>query len=309
MISTTFRRTLLASGMTLVVGLAGLAPAAFARATTPTVNHTHPALWEAHDSNTTIYFFGGVHALKKGIHWRFPALNKALAASQTLYLEAANLNQATVRPLVMRYGIDRKHALSADLKPKEQKLLQAAVKQLGMPGGMKAINMMKPWLAAISISMAPIFKAGYDPKLGVYEQLQQQFKQEGKSVKGFETAKEQMLFLAKLPQPVQMDLLRKSLHDYALADTQLTQIVDAWQHGRVQTLDKMMVKQMFDRSPKLYKVLLINRNKNWSHQIAKLMHTDTGTIFVAVGAGHLAGPDRLQVQLRKLGIQTTRIPQ
>ncbi|HEX7341320.1 MAG TPA: TraB/GumN family protein [Rhodanobacteraceae bacterium] len=197
----------------------------------------------------------------------------------------------------------------ADLKPKEQKLLQAAVKQLDMPGGMKAINMMKPWLAAITIGMAPIIKAGYDPKLGVYKQLQQQFKQEDKSVKGFETAKEQMLFLAKLPKAVQMQLLQKGLHDYARADQQMNQIVHAWMHGRTKTLGKIVGQQMRDNSPALYQVLVVKRNQRWSQQIAQMMHTDTGTIFVAVGAGHLAGPDRLQVQLRKLGIQTTRVHQ
>ena len=31
-----------------------------------------------------------------------------------------------------------------------------------------------------------------------------------------------------------------------------------------------------------------------------------GTTFVAVGAGHLAGPDSLQKQLEKLGIEVQR---
>jgi uncharacterized protein YbaP (TraB family) len=31
-----------------------------------------------------------------------------------------------------------------------------------------------------------------------------------------------------------------------------------------------------------------------------------GTVFIAVGAAHLAGPDSVQAQLRKLGIQAVR---
>lgn len=38
-----------------------------------------------------------------------------------------------------------------------------------------------------------------------------------------------------------------------------------------------------------------------------MMNTTPGTIFIAVGAGHLAGPDRVQAQLQKLGIHTSRI--
>jgi len=32
-----------------------------------------------------------------------------------------------------------------------------------------------------------------------------------------------------------------------------------------------------------------------------------GTVFVAVGAGHLAGPDSVQAQLARLGVKAQRI--
>ncbi|MEO9077670.1 MAG: TraB/GumN family protein [Rhodanobacter sp.] len=37
-----------------------------------------------------------------------------------------------------------------------------------------------------------------------------------------------------------------------------------------------------------------------------MLRREHGTIFIAVGAAHLAGPDSVQMQLNKLGIQAAR---
>ncbi|HEX7342183.1 MAG TPA: TraB/GumN family protein [Rhodanobacteraceae bacterium] len=268
---------------------------------------THPALWKAGNSHVTVYFFGTVHVMKKGVQWHFPALDKALHASGTYYMETTQANPAMIRPLVMQYGFDPAHPLSSKIGKKENALLKQAAKQIGLPGGAAMLEMMKPWMAAITIATAPLVKAGFDPKLGVDKQLQARFKKAGKPVKGFETAKQQILFIATLPEAVQIKFLGKSLHDYAHANEELKALMNDWLHGDVPALARIIVTQMKDSSPKVYQALIVNRNHTWAKQIAKLMKTSKGTFFVAVGAGHLVGPDRLQVQLARLGIQVKRV--
>ena len=51
--------------------------------------------------------------------------------------------------------------------------------------------------------------------------------------------------------------------------------------------------------------MLVKRNEAWAKNIAERMK-QPGVTFVAVGAGHLAGPDSLQKQLEKLGIEVQR---
>lgn len=167
--------------------------------------------------------------------------------------------------------------------------------------------MMEPWLAAITIATTPLLKAGFNPRLGIDKQLQAEMERAGKPVKGFETAREQLMYLVKLPESVQLAFLRGALHDYANAKAELMAIVQAWKTGDVHALAATVVEKMKNHSPKLYRALIVTRNKNWSHQIAQLMQTTPGTIFIAVGSGHLVGPDRLQVQLQKLGIHAVRI--
>lgn len=265
----------------------------------------HPALWRVRDADTTIYLFGTVHVMPTGVQWHFPALDKALKKSRVLYVEVANTDPAHVTPLALKYGLDPSHPLSDKLSDKENALLKKAAKQIGVPAA--ALEAMKPWLAGLTIAVSPLLKAGFDPKLGVDKQIQAQMEKAGKPVKGLETAKEQIQFLAKLPESVQLDLLRQTLHDYAHAKTELLAIIHAWKQGKVEKLAHLVDDPMKKRSPTLYKTLLVNRNRTWAHKIAGMMKHAHGTLFIAVGAGHLAGPDRVQAQLQQLGIHATRI--
>jgi uncharacterized protein YbaP (TraB family) len=58
--------------------------------------------------------------------------------------------------------------------------------------------------------------------------------------------------------------------------------------------------------PNLYRILLVERNKRWAAWVAERMKKP-GTVFIAVGAGHLAGRDSLQVQLAKRRLKAVRI--
>ena len=42
-------------------------------------------------------------------------------------------------------------------------------------------------------------------------------------------------------------------------------------------------------------------------RLAELMGQETGTFFVAVGVGHLVGPDRLQGMLTERGYEIVRV--
>jgi uncharacterized protein YbaP (TraB family) len=59
-------------------------------------------------------------------------------------------------------------------------------------------------------------------------------------------------------------------------------------------------------TPELYDILLSKRNAAWADWIDKRMDKP-GTVFVAVGAGHLAGRDSVQDYLRQRGIASERV--
>jgi hypothetical protein len=67
-----------------------------------------------------------------------------------------------------------------------------------------------------------------------------------------------------------------------------------------------MLSQLRQASPDTYRMMFTERNERWADWIRGRMQAP-GTVFVAVGAGHLAGPDSLLVRLAERGIPSQRV--
>jgi hypothetical protein len=281
-----------------VIGLLLLLPAA-AIAT--------PALWVVKDADTTIYLFGTVHLLPRDASWHDAALDRAMADSRTLYIELTDDDPANMAALVLRYGMDATHPLSSQLSQSEAHRLDLLAKKLGVPGGMQTLNVMRPWLAALTLAVTPLLKAGLDPEHGVDKQLKAQMSAAGKPVLGLETAEQQIRFLADMPRSVELALLRSTMRDADKGSILLTELIDAWKAGDVDAIARIGNDDMRQREPKLYQLLLVQRNQAWATKIATMLQ-QPGTVFIAVGAAHLAGPDSVQAQLKQMGLPVERLP-
>ncbi|EIL92535.1 GumN family protein [Rhodanobacter fulvus Jip2] len=271
----------------------------------PAAAIARPTLWAVKDADTTIYLFGTVHLLPNDADWHDATLDRAVADSQALYIELTDDDPGNMMALVLRYGLDAAHPLSSQLDADEQQRLRTVATEAGVPGGMQALNVMRPWLAALTLTTAPLLKAGLDPEHGVDKQLKAQMSAAGKQVFGLETAEQQMRFLADMPQEVQLDFLRSAMRDADKGPTQLIRLIDAWKDGDVATIARLEDEDMRQTAPELYQRLLVQRNEAWATKIAALLQ-QPGTVFIAVGAAHLAGPDSVQAQLHKLGIEAAR---
>ena len=266
-----------------------------------------PALWVVKDADTTIYLFGTVHLLPNDTDWRYPALDQALAASDSLTIEITDDDPVRMQALVLQYGLDPGHPLSDKLSAAENATLAKAAQTVGVPGGVNTLRMMRPWLAGLTLAVAPLLKAGMDPAHGVDKLLKAQMQAAGKPVDGLETAEQQIRFLADLPADVELDFLRSTLRDVDKGSTELTTLIDAWKNGDVATIGRIEDEDLARQAPALYQRLLVQRNQAWATKITAMLQ-QPGTVFIAVGAAHLAGPDSVQAQLRKLGVEAARAP-
>jgi uncharacterized protein YbaP (TraB family) len=282
--------------------LAALALAATALLVPAAAALAEPALWVAHTPTTTVYLFGSVHMLKPTVVWKTAKLESALAASQELWLEVANFDDtAAVQPLVLQLGLDREHPLSTKLNDAQKAKLATVLTGLGLPP--TAFEPLRPWLAGVSLSILPLQKAGYDPKSGVELALKTQALAKGLPVKGFETLEQQIHFFADMTPAEELAFFDESLDEGAEGLQMIDKLEAAWEAGDVAAVNQQMTKDM---TPALYQLLLVKRNIGFADQIEARMK-QPGTAFVAVGAGHLAGPDSVQAQLAKRGIKVDRL--
>lgn len=264
-----------------------------------------PALWAIRDQDSTIYLFGTIHVLKPATRWRSPRIDQALKASDDLVIEVLGADDpAVMQPLVMQYGLDRATPLSRKLSPQDFKRAQGLAQAAGMPP--QAMEVMRPWLASISLAMLPVIKAGYDPRSGVEQVVSAEMKAAGKPASSLETAEQQIRFFADMPTRTEVEMLQATLDDAEAGPAKIDTMVAAWADGDIQALEEQFITEMKTNYAEVYAVLLTDRNRDWAHQLKGKLG-GSGVSFVAVGAGHLVGPDSLQAQLATLGVQAERV--
>lgn len=293
-----------AGGLALFVAIAGVPADALAQTAAPAVpapiEGEGPALWVVKDADSTLYLFGSVHVLRPTTGWASPRVEAAFDSASDIWFEISNPDdQAAIMPLIQQHGLSPETPLSSRLTSEENAELDAAAKAMGASAAQ--LQPMKPWLAALSLSVAPLIKAGYDPKSGVELVLKARAEAAGKPIHGFETIDKQIGILAGLPDDVQLVFLRETLKDYENAATKLDEMVEAWARGDVATLDRVTITEMKEASPTLYQAILVDRNTDWANQIQTLLE-GSGTAFIAVGAAHLTGDDSVQAILQKRGV-------
>lgn len=264
-----------------------------------------PAIWVVRDKDSTIYLLGTVHALRPDTVWRTPAIDKALGDAGELWLEVDTDDTAGIQGLVARYGVDAAHPLSGKLTPDQLARFRAAVSGVG--GDPAALEPFRPWLAGLTLSVAPLLKSGFDPKSGVEEKLKAVARAEGKPIRTLETQEQQIRFFADLPPAVELEFLLSSLDDTQDAAALLDGLITAWSAGDVETIGRLMNGELAAKYPALYQALLVRRNQAWAGQIDTLLK-GKGVTVIAVGAAHLAGPDSVQVQLARRGLTAERLP-
>ena len=263
-----------------------------------------PAMWVIRDKDSTIYLIGTLHLLRHEMEWNAAKVEKTVTESTELWLEAAEIDDPTsIAPTIAQYGMDREKTLSSKLNAKLKEKLSKVAATYSVP--LASLEPMQPWLAAVMFSVLPLQKAGYDPNRGVDRLLKAQADKEGDKVHGFETAQEQVRFFAELPQAEQIAFLDESLGDAEKGLAQLEKLAKAWMEGDNETLGNILVNEFKKEAPVLYEKFLVQRNIAWSKKIVEILK-GSGVQQIAVGAGHLAGPDSLQVQLGKLGIKAER---
>lgn len=310
-----------AMGLGLAVAIAGVPAKAFAQAApapaaeapaaapalraVPQAQGQGPALWVIRDADSTIYLFGTVHVLRPTTAWGTARVDAAFDSADEVWLEISNPDDtAALMPIIQQHGLDPANPLSSRLTAEEFAKFDEAAKATGASGAQ--LDVFRPWLAALQLSVAPLVKAGYDPQSGVEMILKARAEAAGKPVKGFETLDQQIRILADMPEDVQLGFLRSTLEDYDQAATMLDGMVTSWSTGDVAALERVMVEEMQAETPQVYEALLVRRNQNWAGQIQTLL-AGSGTTFIAVGAAHLAGEHSVQEILEDRGVAAERL--
>ena len=103
----------------------------------------------------------------------------------------------------------------------------------------------------------------------------------------------------------QVAFLNSTVKELDQLGPMLDKMVVLWGKGDPDALAVTM-NESLAATPELAKVLLWDRNARWADKIKERLR-QPGTVFVAVGAGHLAGDHSVQEYLKLRGLTARRI--
>jgi uncharacterized protein YbaP (TraB family) len=266
---------------------------------------TDPAMWVVKDKDTTVYLFGTFHGLDGKTDWFNDEVKAAFDKSSEVYVEAIlPENPAEMQPLVMKYAVDRSgKTLTSKLPAQTKAKYQAALAKLGMPA--QALDPVEPWFASLSLVGIAGQKLGLKAEHGADMVIKKAAKAAGKKVGELEGAEFQLALFDKMPEPQQVKQLDATLSAFDEMGPYLKNMMDTWNKGDEAGIAKLTAESL-EQDPELYKLVFADRNATWADWIAKRMD-QPGTVFVAVGAGHLAGKESVQDYLGKRGIKSERV--
>lgn len=297
------RLAFLASLMLLACGAAHSADDSAAKA-----HAKGPAVWTLSDEDTTVHLFGLAQVLLPHTDWRSDTFNAMFERADVIVLESNGSDpdaQIKVQQAVQKFGLYSGDAsLGSVLDESQRKEISAVATSLGAP--MQAIDALKPWLASIQLGVLAVSKQGYDLNNGPGSVIEAEAKMANKPIQVFEGPTELLQRMAGFSEQEQIGMLLHTVRTLRDDPDQMARMNSAWLSGDVEAVaDILHGDGGAWSSQAIYDSMLVERNAAWSTAIVTMME-QPGTIFVAVGLGHLAGKDSLVKMLSDKGFEVRR---
>lgn len=269
-------------------------------------------MWIIEDEDSKIYITGTVHLLKDGQHWRSEKLDAAFAEAQELWLEVAEIGDAAALQEIMEstvaiYGDHDGPTLSSMLSEKENLLLAEARARAGISAEAAAImEHQQPWVTILALGRDSFFNGGYKEDNGIDIALARMAQERNIPVRGMEDIETQLALMLDLTVYEQLAELRSDLLMAPALRQRTERIADlafgGWVRGETNAAEALIIFNRFSLS---YEAIFTERNIAWASVVEDML-AGSGVAFIAVGAGHLVGPDSLQKQLEQRGIASRR---
>ncbi|MGB3165605.1 MAG: TraB/GumN family protein [Alteraurantiacibacter sp.] len=258
-----------------------------------------PALWEATaPEGQRAFLFGTIHALPDGVNWRSSALEEAIAQSDMLMVEIADLDAPNdSADAFERYASGRNLAallerVPANTRAEVAELLDAADRTEA------DFHHIDSWAAALILGNAVRCS---DLSNGVDRALLREFE----AVSALESFAAQFAIFDTLPADAQADLLVTVAkeRDCRAGEARMRD----WVTGNT---DNMLasVEDGFRGNANLRNALLVHRNERFAQRLARYQRQYADeTILLAIGAAHLPGPGGVAALLEREGYTVRRI--
>jgi len=250
------------------------------------------------------YLFGTIHMIPEEDYFFPSGLEDAFKQSDRVVFEIdldEMSDMGSMMGMLSNLMMDDGMTLNKIMSPAEYKEVSAYFEAMGLP--MFMLNTVKPMFLSMLAEMNMDPSSMESEEIISYEmELYDMANSSSKTVGGLETMAYQMSIFDSIPYTDQAKMLLESVRGTTLESDLFDETVELYKHQNIEA----MVTMVTESNEIHYEdVLLNNRNRNWIPIMEKKM--SKGSVFFAVGAGHLGGDQGVIRLLKKAGYELTPV--
>lgn len=260
-----------------------------------------PFLWRVTSrkkkARAVVWITGSVHLGRPEMYPLDPAIEQAFLDSQKLAVEMDISDPAAEKEMgkqLMALGTLPEGQTMKTVFPERYEELKIAFWTFGIP--MMLIERQTPFLAAMTLSVSEMIRAGWDPNLGIDKHFLSAARAGGKEVVELEGLERQLQVFRDMPMGAQLAMLEATLDMVGGTHAWTSK---AWEALRAGDTDAMAELQAIDEPEAdsdyadFDRVLLDERNAEMAKKLLQHALRGEDAMFVVVGALHVPGHDGL----------------
>jgi uncharacterized protein YbaP (TraB family) len=264
------------------------------------------SVWVLKSPKATIYFAGSCHVLRASDYPLPPEFDIAYRDSRKIIFEASQDEMAGAEfqaKLLSASIYDDGTTLKQHLSSKAYAKAEAFCKKRNYQ--IEALQMLRPWMFAMMLTMQEMQKLGAEPNYGIDYFFNEKAHRDGKTIDTLETVDEQIGFLTMLDKGTDNEQIIETIDELEQINIRLADIVNAWRKGDERKTEELSLQDL-KNYPKLYNVLITDRNLKWVKKIEGYLQKPE-KIMIIVGAAHLVGDNGVIELLKKRGYPVEKL--
>ena len=248
------------------------------------------------------YLYGTIHMIDKKSFFLDDETKEAIKGSKEVIFEIdieESMNPVALFALMPKMMMKDK-TLKDLLSEEDYKLVAAKLKDTGLPSFI--MEKLKPMFVSMMLENPQGIEDGEEVDMVSYEmEIMEMAKEQQKPMSGLETAMYQMSMFDSIPLEQQATMLVEGLKD-TTSSNNLDGLAQIYTDRDINKMVDMMDEMSGDDFKEF---LLVGRNRNWIPVMEGKMKE--GSMFFAIGAGHLGASFGVINLLRKAGFQVEPI--
>lgn len=249
----------------------------------------------------TSYVLGTMHTAGTEVIDTLAGLDGALEHVAAVYVEVLSSDMA-LTPATMACAIAPSDStLQRLLSPAALDSVCRYISSFGLDGP-KLSGLLGRFKPAMLDAFLEVRRAGASTDMAMDIALQHRATAMGKDVRALETAEQQVRMLMGTPVAEQLEALMESVRAPEAAQAVSDSLVAAYRCQDLEAIGRLLARGMREAYAER---MVYARNRAWAAVLVPEMRCRS--VLVAVGAGHLVGPEGLLAMLRSAGFDVSPV--